>query len=147
MHTVRPSREEEEEEEERKEERNAACEEIATTESYYYKKAFVQQRSSENNSCIFCISHAMHGMRKIGIRRNAFGATHKWGKDTKRGENDFAHFVAFMEIMLEETNNYYDKMIKSYEKKVAMKREEQEQEQEEEEEEGVQEAFSSLKMS
>jgi F0F1-type ATP synthase assembly protein I len=56
-----------------------------------------------------------------------------------------------MEIMLEQTNNYYDKMNKSYEKKVAMKREEQEQEQEqeeeEEEEEGVQEAFSSLKMS
>jgi hypothetical protein len=48
-----------------------------------------------------------------------------------------------MEIMLEQTNNYYDKMNKSYEKKVAMKREEQEQE----EEEGVQEAFSSLKMS
>ena len=69
---------------------------------------------------------------------------------TKRGENDFAHFVAFMEIMLEQTNNYYDKMNKSYEKKV-VKREEQEQEQEEEEEEeeeeGVQEAFSSLKMS
>jgi hypothetical protein len=94
----------------------------------------------------------MHGMRKIGIRRNAFGETHKWDKDTKRGENDFAHFVAFMEIMLEQTNNYYDKMNKSYEKKV-VKREEQEQEQEqeqeeeEEEEEGVQEAFSSLKMS
>jgi F0F1-type ATP synthase assembly protein I len=56
-----------------------------------------------------------------------------------------------MEIMLEQTNNYYDKMNKSYEKKV-VKREEQEQEQEqeeeeEEEEEGVQEAFSSLKMS
>ena len=53
--------EKEEEEEERKEERNAACEEIAATESYYYKKAFVEQRS-ENNSCVFCISHAMHGM-------------------------------------------------------------------------------------
>jgi len=122
--------EKEEEEEERKEERNAACEEIATTESYYYKKAFVQQRS-ENNSCIFCISHAMHGMRKIGIRRNAFGKTHKWGKGTKRGENGFEHFVAFMEKMLEQMKKYYDKMNESYEKKVAMKREEQEQEQEE----------------
>jgi F0F1-type ATP synthase assembly protein I len=55
-----------------------------------------------------------------------------------------------MEIMLEQTNNYYDKMNKSYEKKVVKREEqeqEQEQEQEEEEEEGVQEAFSSLKMS
>ena len=123
--------EKDEEEEERKEERNAACEEIATTESYYYKKAFVQQRS-ENNSCIFCISHAMHGMRKIGIRRNAFGKTHKWGKNMKRGENGPAHFVAFMKNMLEQVNNYYDTLMKkSYEKKVGKKREEQEQEEEE----------------
>ena len=60
----------------------------------------------------------MHGMRKIGIRRNAFGKTHKWGKNTKRGENGPAHFVAFMKNMLEQMNNYYDKMKKSYEKKV-----------------------------
>ncbi len=121
--------EKDEEEEERKEERNAACEEIAATESYYYKKAFVEQRS-ENNSCVFCISHAMHGMRKIGIRRNAFGKTHKWGKNTKRGENGPAHFVAFMKKMLEQMKKYYDKMNETYEKKVE-KREEQEQEQEE----------------
>jgi len=111
--------EDEQRDEERKEERNEACEEIARTENHYYLRAFVLPWL-ENSSWIFCISHAMHGMRKIGVRRNAHGKTHKWGNNTKRGDQTFEHYVAFMKRMLEQMNKYYKKV----DEKVNKKREE-----------------------
>ena len=104
------------EDRETREERNEECEQVARTQRYYYLQRYFLSQLEENGGSTY-VAHAMHGMRVIGILRSAFGATVKWGNQTKRGEQTFEYLQKFMERMLEQMKKYYVKMQAKLEEK------------------------------